>query len=158
MKLLLAGLIIFLFVAFAEAGEYGINLYGFSYHPDRVDSRGRSFHEWNPGAGFHYLFRDTRRTILDSDLGVYSNSLGKLTVYGSAGYKFKIIGGLSAGAAAAVVYSPGYNDGTPFPALVPIVSYRYRKLAMNFLYIPEFKDLNRNDAIGFYFTFFLPGN
>lgn len=144
------------FTSPAGAADLGINLYGFSYHPDRVDRRGRSFHEFNPGAGFHMMFRETKRTILDSDFGVYSNSRAKLTTYGSAGFKFKITGGLSAGGAAAFVYSSGYNDGKPFPALLPIVSYRYRGLAMNFLYLPEFRDVNQNDALAFYATFYLP--
>jgi hypothetical protein len=154
--------ILTLFFAFtstlnAATLESGINFYGFSYHPDRKDSRGYEFREFNPGLGYHLNFVDHRHTVLFLDAGLFLNSLSKSTAFSVAGAELKIFSGLSAGAAGGIVYSPAYNSGHVIFALLPSVSFRYESLRFNCIYIPKYKDVNRNSALGFSVTWFLPG-
>jgi hypothetical protein len=133
--------------------ESGINVYGFSYHPERTDSKGNGFQEWNPGVGYHATFRNTRRSILFADTGVFVNSLSKATIFSSAGAELKIHGGISAGVYGAFIYSKAYNSGKPIVAPLPSLSYRYRQFRLNATYFPKYKQ-NDNAAFGFSFTWF----
>jgi hypothetical protein len=148
-------LLIFLLLAInnASAIESGINVYGFSYHPDRTDSHGNSFQEWNPGVGYHANLRNTRRSLLFADTGVFVNSLSSPTVFSAAGAELKIHGGFSAGVYGAFIYSKSYNDGKPIVAPLPSLSYRYHQFRFNATYFPKYKN-NDNAAFGFFFTWF----
>jgi len=141
----------------AFAYESGLNIYGFSYHPDRRDSRGYEFREFNPGLGYHLNFFNNKHAILFADAGLFLNSVSRTTAFSVAGAELKIFYGLSAGATGGVVYSPAYNSGHVIFALLPSVSYRYESLRFNCTYIPKYKDVNRNSALGFSVTWFLPG-
>lgn len=140
-----------------NAAELGINFYGFSYHPDRRDSRGYEFREFNPGLGYHLNFLDNKHAILFGDAGLFLNSVSRSTAFSVAGAELKIFSGLSGGATGGIVYSPAYNSGHPIFALLPSVSFRYERLRFNCTYIPKYKDVNRNSALGFSVTLFLPG-
>jgi hypothetical protein len=137
--------------------ESGLNFYGLSYHPDRKDSRGYDFREINPGLGYHLNLVDYRHAILFLDAGLFLNSVSKSTAFSVAGAELKLFSGLSAGATGGIVYSPAYNSGHAIFALLPSVSFRYEKLRFNCIYIPKYKDVNRNSALGFSVTWFLPG-
>ncbi|HEY7161276.1 MAG TPA: hypothetical protein VH815_08450 [Acidobacteriota bacterium] len=139
----------------ASAYELGINFYGFSYHPDRKDSRGYNFREWNPGLGYHFNFVDNTHAILFTDVGLFLNSVSRSTIFSMAGAELKLFFGVSAGANGGIVYSPAYNSGKPIIALLPSVSFRHESLRFNCTYIPKYKDVNRNSAFGFSVTWFL---
>jgi hypothetical protein len=150
----------FLFVVFLLSAttvafgiESGVNVYGFSYHPERTDSKGNRFQEWNPGLGYHATLRNTRHTILFTDTGIFVNSLSKATIFSSAGVELKIRSGISAGVYGAFIYSKAYNDGKPIVAPLPSLSYRYRQFRLNATYFPKYKQ-NDNAAFGFSFTWF----
>jgi hypothetical protein len=153
----LAQLIIFtiFLTSTASAYESGINFYGFSYHPDRTDSRGHEFREWNPGLGYHLNFLANKRAILFADAGLFLNSVSKSTAFSMAGAELKLFSGISAGASGGIVYSPAYNSGNPIVALLPSVSFRYESVRFSCTYIPKYKDVNRNSALGFSVTWFL---
>lgn len=140
-----------------SAYESGINFYGFSYHPDRKDSRGYNFREWNPGLGYHLNFFDNKRAILFADAGLFLNSVSKSTAFSLAGAEVKLFSGISGGALSGIVYSPAYNSGRVIVALLPSVSFRYESLRFNCTYIPKYKDVNRNSALGFSVTWFPVG-
>jgi hypothetical protein len=133
--------------------ESGINVYGFSYHPERTDSKGNGFQEWNPGVGYHATLRDTCRSILFADTGVFVNSLSKATIFSSAGAELKIGSGISAGFYGAFIYSKAYNSGKPIVAPLPSLSYRHGQFRINATYFPKYKQ-NDNAAFGFSFTWF----
>lgn len=141
----------------AIALESGVNFYGFSYHPDRKDSRGYEFREWNPGLGYHLNFLNNKHSILFADAGLFLNSVSKSTAFSVAGAELKLLSGFSAGAAGGIVYSPAYNSGHIIFALLPSVSFRYESLRFNCTYIPKYKDVNRNSAFGFSVTWFVAG-
>lgn len=150
----------FLFVVFllsttqiATGIESGINVYGFSYHPDRTDSKGNGFQEWNPGLGYHATLRNARHSLLFVDAGVFVNSLSKPTIFSSAGAELKIHGGISAGVFGAIIFSKAYNSGKPIVAPLPSLSYRHGHFRLNATYFPKYKQ-NDNAAFGFSFTWF----
>jgi hypothetical protein len=153
--------LLFVFTIFitstVSAYESGINFYGFSYHPDRKDSRGHEFREWNPGLGYHLNFFDNKHAILFADAGLFLNSVSKSTAFSLAGAEVKFFAGISGGALGGIVYSPAYNSGKVVVALLPSVSFRYESLRFNCTYIPKYKDVNRNSALGFSVTWFVAG-
>jgi hypothetical protein len=159
-KIILPLFLVFAIATILNAGapESGLNLYGFSYHPDRKDSRGYEFREFNPGLGYHLNFFDNKHVILSTDAGLFLNSVSRSTSFAVAGAEAKIFSGLSAGASSGIVYSPAYNSGHVIFALLPSVSFRYESLRFNCTYIPKYKDVNRNSALGFSVTWFLPGS
>jgi hypothetical protein len=133
--------------------ESGVNVYGFSYHPERTDSKGNKFQEWNPGLGYHATLRDTRRSILFADAGIFVNSLSSPTLFSAAGAEIKIHSGISAGLFGAFIYSSAYNSGKPIVAPLPSLSFRHGQFRFNATYIPKYKQ-NDNAAFGFSFTWF----
>src|SRR5262245_29371090 len=74
----------------AFAFESGLNFYGFSYHPDRRDSRGYEFREFNPGLGYHLNLYDHKHAILFADAGLFLNSASRSTAFSVAGAELKI--------------------------------------------------------------------
>ncbi|MCI0443052.1 hypothetical protein L0152_07525 [bacterium] len=158
-KVFLILIFIFAFASTVNAAplELGVNFYGFSYHPDRKDSRGYNFREWNPGLGYHLNFFDNKHAILFADAGLFLNSVSKSTAFSLAGAEMKLFSGLSGGALGGIVYSPAYNSGKVVVALLPSVSFRYESLRFNCTYIPKYKDVNRNSAFGFSVTWFVVG-
>jgi hypothetical protein len=144
-----------IFAANVEAGEFGLNFYGFSYHPDDTDSLGRDFKPFNPGIGARYSFIETKKHILLCDGGIYSNSTGHVSKYVSAGYRFKLPYGFEIGPNVAVYQSPDQNSGKAFLAPLMIFSYRIERVLFHVVPIPRYKDVNRNAAVGFYATVIL---
>ena len=144
-----------LIVSSAEASEFGINLYGFSYHPDKADSNGNHFHAWNPGIGAQYTFfhHDRHRFLFDG--GIYRNSSAHHSEYISAGYRFRPAWGFELGPVLAFYHSPDQNSGKTFIAPLLVFAYRYKRLTLQVVPVPKYKDVNRNAAIGMYFTWAL---
>ena len=139
----------------AGAGDFGINVHGFTYHPDREDSLGNKLQGINPGIGWNLVLRETRRTILANEGGIYRNSSGKAAEYVSLGFRVKLFRGLSVGPAFGVFHSSTYNLGEPVFAVLPVISYRYGRVALSAVYFPRYEDINRNAALTFYGTFYL---
>ena len=139
-------------VSNAEASEFGINLYGFSYHPDKADSNGNHFHGWNPGLGAQYTFfqRDRHRLLLDG--GIYRNSSAHHSEYVSAGYRFRPIWGFELGPVLALYHSPDQNNGKTFFAPLLVLAYRYKRITLQIVPVPKYKDVNRNASVGLYLT------
>ena len=133
--------------------ESGLNVYGFSYHPERTDSQGNGFQEWNPGVGYHATLRETHHSILFADVGVFLNSLSSPTLFSAAGAELKIHNGISAGLFGALIYSRAYNFGKPIVAPLPSLSFRHGQFRFNATYFPKYKQ-NENAAFGFSFTWF----
>src|SRR5262245_8350850 len=117
---MLKTILFFILIASAcEASEFGVNIYGFSYHPDETDSNGNHFHSFNPGIGAQYTFfqRDRHRFLIDG--GVYRNSSAHHSEYIATAYRFRVIGGFEIGPLLALYHSPDQNSGKAF--LAPLV-------------------------------------
>jgi len=138
-----------------SASEFGINIYGISYHPDREDSQGNEFHEINPGAGIQWILTETKRNVWFLDGGLYRNSSAHAAEYFSFGYRYKLYRGIQIGAALALYHSKDQNQDEPFLAPLLLLSYRFRRVSIHLIPLPRYKDVNRNAAIGLYATIFI---
>jgi hypothetical protein len=136
----------------AEASEFGVNFYGFSYHPDKADSNGNHFHAWNPGLGAQYTFFQQGRHRFLIDGGIYRNSSAHHSEYISAAYRFRLGFGFELGPVVALYHSPDQNSGKAFIAPLLVFAYRYKRLTLQVVPVPKYKDVNRNAAVGMYFT------
>lgn len=143
------------FTSLLSADEIGINIYGLSYHPDRKDSSGRTFNEFNPGVGLNYIALEKSRGIFQLDAAIFKNSGGKATQYIGAGYRYKIGRGFSAGGEFVYFHSSTYNNGDGALGMIPLVAYRRNLFSFNFMYLPKYKNINRNSAFGLYGTIHL---
>jgi hypothetical protein len=136
----------------AHAYEFGLNFHGFSYHPDRRDSSGERFREFNPGIGARVVLLESSRHIWVLEGGIYSNSSNHASKYIGGGYRFKLPAGFEVGPTLAVYQSPDQNSGKTFFAPLLVFSYRYKRLLLHVVPVPRFKDVNRNAVIGCYGT------
>jgi hypothetical protein len=136
----------------ASAYEFGVNIHGLSYHPDRTDSNGRPFDAFNPGIGARFVFSETRRHIWLSEAGIYKNSSGHTSKYLGAGYRFKLPAGFEIGPSLAVYQSPDQNSGDALLAPLLVISWRYQRVLLHVVPVPRYKDVNRNAAVGLYMT------
>lgn len=92
-----------------------LNVYGFSYHPDReAVHRLHLDNEVNPGLGLHYEFSDTERGTTFAEIGAYKDSGSNLAKLVALGYQYKFAKRWRIGGALAVVHSATYNEGVTF--------------------------------------------
>ncbi len=135
-----------------HAYEFGINVHGLSYHPDRTNSEGERFREWNPGFGGRFIFSECRRHVWLAEAGLYSNSTGHVSKYVAGGYRFKLPAGFELGPSLALYQSPDQNSGKTFFAPLLVFSFRYKRMLFHVIPVPKYKEVNRNAAVGFYAT------
>jgi hypothetical protein len=148
---------LFLFISSTLwAGEWGLNLHGLSYHPDRRDSEGKKFNEINGGLGANYIFHNSHHTLAVTEAGFYVNSQSNLTEYASLSWRYKLGTRWSLGAGASFFYSPSYNHGDPFVAPFPVLAFRVKRLALQSIYFPKYKKANENSVFGLYATIYFP--
>lgn len=145
------------FPAFAQAGEFGVNVYGLSYHPDRARARGlRVDNEVNPGLGMRYRLAYSERLDWIFDAGAYHDSGRNTALVVGAGAFWKPAERLRLGVALALFDSNTYNRGRTFFAPLPLAAYELGPVTLNFVYLPKFRDVNPVAALGFWVTFW-PG-
>jgi hypothetical protein len=50
------------------------------------------------------------------------------------------------------VHSPTYNDGRPFVAPIPMLTYALGPMKLNAIYVPRYGEYNQFAVFGFYFS------
>jgi hypothetical protein len=140
--------------AFVLAGEWGINVHGFSYHPERRDEKGRKFNEVNPGLGVSYIFRTRPKSIWSMDAGCFDNSFRDAAAYAGVTWKYRFTSHLSAGVAGSLFYSHSYHNGRPFVAPFPVLTFREGPAAFNLIYFPKLTRFNPVAVFGVYASFY----
>lgn len=143
------------FPTMITAGEIGINVYGLSYHPNQKDSSGKTLNELNPGLGMNYIFYEKPRNIFQFDAGIFKNSGRETAKYIGAAYRYKFGRGFSGGAEFVYFHSATYNNGDPTFGVFPMASYRRNPFTFTLLYLPRYRNINRNTAFGLYGTIHL---
>jgi len=143
------------FPAAARAGEFGINLYGLSYHFDRDKARELRDDNWFnyglgaryrlPGEGLDWFF----------DAGAYHDSGRNTAVLAGAGGLWHATANLRLGAALAFLHSKTYNDGQAFVAPLPVAAYEWRSATLNMVYLPKVHEINSINTLGFWLTVWL---
>ena len=141
------------FPAFAQDGQLGLNVYGFSYHFDRDRAKRTGVdNEFNPGLGLRY------RKLLDTgwegflDGGIYRDSGRNTAVYAGGGALYRVTERLRLGAALALFHSDTYNGGDPFIAPLPVAAYDFDRVTFNMVYLPKVRDFNSINTLGFWLT------
>ena len=136
------------------AGDWGVNLYGASYHFER--SRAKSLgldNEVNPGLGIRYRAPISERADWFFDAGLYRDSGRNTALIAGPGAFWKATDGLRLGGALAFFNSDSYNGGRAFVAPVPVAAYDWRRVTLNVTYFPRISSFNEINTLGFWLTF-----
>ena len=139
-----------------DAQTLGINVYGLSYHLDRDRAREIGVdNEVNPGLGVRYRVPHSEKLQWILDAGAYRDSGRNTALLAGAGALWKVSEGWRLGAALAVLDSDTYNEGKTFVAPLPLATYEFRSMALNFVYLPKVSDLNEVATLGFWLTWWV---
>ncbi len=133
--------------------EFGINIYGLSYHLDRTDINGRSFNEENIGLGFRAILKNSKKGVTFLEGGWFEDSFDHGARYLSIAYQIKITEGILLG------MNVGYYDAPSVVgqiiAPIPTLTLRYHTIALNIIHIPGFSGLNPYPSFGGYLTLYV---
>ena len=137
----------------AVAGEWGIDIYGLSYHFNRDLAKQLDVdNSFNPGLGVRYQFAEVERWSFFADAGAYHDSGSNTAVYGGVGALWQVVGGLQIGGALALMNSDTYNQGKTFIAPLPLVAYDLGPVTLNLIYFPKISNYNEVASLGFWVT------
>lgn len=138
-----------------EAGEWGVNLYGLSYHWERDVARANDLdNEFHPGLGVRYTFGDWLNASAVADAGVYHDSGRNTAVYAAAGLlwpldrdkRFRL------GAALTLFHSNTYNGGDTFVAPIPLFAVCFDRVTVNLAHFPKVSKFNSVNTTGMFLT------
>ena len=140
----------------ARADDFGINVYGASYHFDRDLAKKLGLtHEFNPGLGLRWRREYSESWDLFADAGSYRDSKANTAVLAGGGGLWHATEHLRLGAALVALKSPTYNGNAAFIAPVPVAAYEGRRVTFNMVFFPKWHDVNRTSQVGFWLTFWL---
>lgn len=152
----LAGAIVLGFAAAGycatAAAEFGLNVYGLSYHFERDRAReiGTS-NEFNPGIGVRW--RAGKQGGWFADLGAYHDSGRNTAILGGAGYLWALDEHWRLGGALTAFHSDSYNRGKAFLAPLPVLGYETPRYTVNLTYFPKLGRFNEINTLGLWITF-----
>ena len=137
----------------AQDGQWGLNVYGFSYHfdRDRAERLGVD-NELNPGLGLRWRKSVDERFEGFLDGGAYRDSGRHTAKYAGGGILYRFTPRLRGGAAVALFHSDTYNNGNAFIAPLPLVAYDFDRVTFNMVYMPKITDYNDINTLGFWVT------
>ena len=138
----------------AETGQFGLNLYGASYHFERSRAEELGLdNEFNPGIGVRY--RQPFGAHIDwlYDAGVYHDSARNTALVVGAGGLWKATESLRIGAALALFKSDTYNDGNLALVPLPIAAWETRSLTVNTAFAPRIPGINEVSTLSFWLTY-----
>jgi hypothetical protein len=138
----------------AETGQFGVNLYGASYHFERSRAEELGLdNEFNPGIGVRYRQPYGERIDWLYDAGVYRDSTRNTALVVGAGGFWKATDSLRLGAAIALFKSETYNDGNLALAPLPIAAWETRSLTFNAAFAPRIPGVNEVSTLSFWLTY-----
>jgi hypothetical protein len=113
--------------------ELWLNAGFYSYHYQRS----KDLHDENPGFGAEYRFS----TVASLTAGRFFNSDREYSNYAGIYYQPFAIGPVRVGAVVGGFNGyPKMRNGGWFPAAIPVASYEYERVGLNFAVIPSYKD------------------
>ena len=153
----MAGILCASLVAVAPvlAGDWGINLYGLSYHWDRELARQNDLdNEFNPGLGICYSMGSWLKADAIIDAGAYYDSGRNTAVYAGAGLLWPLDkdNRFNLGAVLVAFHSDTYNHGDPFIAPLPLFSLRLDTVTLNLTHFPKIRNFNEVAATAMFIT------
>ena len=136
--------------------DLGLNLYGASYHLDRDKAKELGLtHEFNPGLGVRWRQAQSETLDFFADAGIYRDSKANTARFLGGGGLWHATQGLRLGGGFVLLKSDTYNHGDAFIAPVPIAAYEWRRVTLNLVNFPKWRDFNRTNQVGFWLTFWL---
>ncbi len=157
----LSSILILSSVETSHANSFGVNIYGLSYHAnnrrgEKLFTTDGRFNEFNQGFGFRGSFgTDSAATTLFVEGGAFEDTFNNQAKYLSVGFQVRLVDQLRAGINAAVYTTQSIQDGNPFFAPIPILSYTVSVVTLNFVYLPKYQRRNPWHTIGAYATLHL---
>ena len=153
----MAGILCASLVAVAPvlAGDWGINLYGLSYHWDRELARQNDLdNEFNPGLGIRYSMGSWLKADAIIDAGAYYDSGRNTAIYAGAGLLWPLDKDkrFNLGAVLTAFHSDTYNQGDPFVAPLPLLSLRLDGVTLNLTHFPKIRNFNEVAATAMFIT------
>ncbi len=140
----------------AHADDLGLNVYFGSYHFDRETAKELGLtHEFNPGLGVRWRREYSETWDLFSDAGFYHDSKGNTAMLFGGGGLWHATDHLRLGGGLVLLKSPTYNDNAFFIAPAPVAAYEGRRVTLNMVYFPKWRNVNETNQVGFWFTFWL---
>ena len=139
-----------------EAGDWGVNVYGLSYHWDRERARNNDWdNEFNPGLGLRYKMGNWLKADAIIDAGAYYDSGRNTAVYAAAGLLWPLDRDkrFNLGVALTAFHSDTYNRGDPFIAPIPLFSLRFDRVTVNLTHFPKVGNLNEIHTTAMFLTF-----
>lgn len=139
-----------------EASDWGVNVYGLSYHWDRDQARQNDWdNEFNPGLGVRYQLGSWLKADAIIDAGAYYDSGRNTAVYAAAGLLWPLDRDkrFNLGVALTAFHSDTYNQGDPFIAPIPLFSLRFDRVAINLTHFPKVGTLNEIHTTAMFLTF-----
>jgi hypothetical protein len=140
----------------ASAADWGVNVYGLSYHWDRnLAERNDWDNEFNPGLGLRYRMGHWLRADAILDGGAYYDSGRNTAVYAGAGLLWPLDRSrrVHLGAVLTAFHSDTYNRGDAFVAPIPLLTVRFDPVTLNFTHFPKIGDFNDIHTTALFFTF-----
>jgi len=99
--------------------------------------RDKNLNDSNPGLGVEYRFS----SVASVTAGRFYNSDREYSNYAGIYYQPFAIGNVRLGAVVGAFNGyPKMRDGGWFPAIIPVASYEYKRVGLNFAIIPSYKD------------------
>jgi hypothetical protein len=145
---------LFAFAPQAVGVELGLNLYGVCKHLNPQHGfYGQKLNESNPGLGLTMNFVHVKHAVVLMEGGFFEDSFKNTATYASFGYKFPICRYVLIGFHLAIYDSKSING--PVLAPIPIITFRYRALAIHAIYLPKYESINPYHTIGAYMTLYL---
>ncbi len=120
-------------IANEPLSETWLNAGFYSYH----FQRDKNLNDGNPGLGAEYRFS----TVASATAGRFYNSDRAYSNYLGVYYQPFHVGPVRVGAVIGGFNGyPKMRDGGWFPALIPTVSYEYKRVGVNIAIVPSYKD------------------
>ena len=137
----------------AMAGDWGIDVYGTSYHVEQARAKERHVdNQFNPGLGLRYRTARTENLDWIFDLGGYHDSGRHTAAFAGAGAAWHATDRLRLGGALAAFQSRTYNGGRVAIAPVPVAALEWQAVSLNVVYFPRLGRFNDINTFGFWIT------
>jgi hypothetical protein len=135
--------------------DFGLNIYGLSWHLDADKAREAGVDNWfNPGLGIRYRIADERVDWF-FDAGFYRDSGRNTAVLAGAAAHWHATERARLGLALVVFNSKTYNGGDTFLAPLPVAAWDFGPVELNVVYMPKVTKINDINTLGFWLTYWL---
>jgi len=144
-----------LLLAPAARAEFGLNLYGLSWHLDADKAHAQGVDNWfNPGLGVRYRVPGEEFDVF-FDAGAYRDSGRNTAVLAGGAVHWRATQSARLGLALVMFNSKTYNDGKTFVTPLPLFGWEFGPAMLNVMWSPRVREINEVNTLGFWLTYWL---